>query len=67
MKNALFSGISSTQKDSDSDDEATSQSISDTTHKSDNSWFDPPIENYQFYYKGANSNALNEREGQKGL
>ena len=54
-------------EDSDTDDEATSQTMSDTTHKSDNSWFDPPIENYRFYYQGADKNAVNERESRKGL
>lgn len=26
---------------------------------SDNSWFDPPIENYRFYFKGENNTSTN--------
>ena len=30
-----------------------------STSKSDNSYFDPPIENYRFYYQGAAGNTAN--------
>ena len=32
-----------------------SHSFSTNTHASENSYFDPPIENYRFYYQGDNS------------
>ena len=44
------------------DDQTTSHSMnSETTKtsKSDNSYFDPPIENYRFYYQGAAGNTAN--------
>jgi hypothetical protein len=41
---------SSDEDNNNSDDEATSQTFSTNTHTSDNSFFDPPIENYRFYY-----------------
>ena len=36
----------------DSDDSSISSSTSIQTKNSGNSWFDPPIDNYRFYYQG---------------
>ena len=41
--------------DAADDDDISSHSMSThskTSRNSDNSWFDPPLENYRFYYQG---------------
>ena len=53
-----------------SDDEknrGTETSMSNNTHTSTNSWFDPPIENYRFYYQGGGSTSLTNRNSAKGF
>ena len=47
--------------DEDEDELSASKSSSTNTHNSDNSWFDPPIENYRFYFQG--SNLINQKGG----
>ena len=38
-------------------------SMSTNTHTSDNSWFDPPIENYRFYYQSGDSTPMMTTRG----
>ena len=55
------------QTDGDEDsieDGVTSHSMSTNTHNSDNSWFDPPIENYRFYYQGTVNEMTNSKNQQ---
>ena len=40
--------------------------MSTNTHASDNSWFDPPIENYRFYYQGGGT-TMTDRNSAKGF
>ena len=49
-------------EDSDDDRSQTSMSLSTNTRNSDSSWFDPPLENYRFFYQGGNN--INEKGGQ---
>ena len=40
--------------------------MSTNTRASENSWFDPPIENYRFYYQGGGT-TLTDRNSAKGF
>ena len=53
----------------DDDGVSTHSMITNTeSHYSDNSYFDPPLENYQFYYQGAvNRNSLRSGQQQTGF
>ena len=48
------------RKDKDDDDDSSGSSVSDgmsaQTKNSGNSFFDPPLENYRFYYQGDGGN-----------
>ena len=52
--------------DSDEDRLSASSSLSTNTRKSDNSWFDPPLENYRFFYQGGGNN-INEKSNASKL
>ena len=51
-------------EDSDDDKSQTSLSLSTNTRNSDNSWFDPPLENYRFFYQAGNQ--INDSKGSNG-
>ena len=44
-----------------------SYSTDNMTSHSDNSYFDPPLENYRFFYKGDSASVNKQRTDQTGL